>query len=132
MTPKKLALSIALGFTFGMFPLIGVTTFICLFLAVAFKLNIAAIQLINYFVYPLQIMLLLPLMKIGSLIAGTNPIPYTITQLLDMFNNDFFGAMNLVWRAHLMGMLAWLILIVPIGLLIYFILLPVFIKIAKV
>ncbi len=122
MTPNKLALSIALGFAIGLFPIIGVTTIICLVVSLALKLNLAAIQLINYFVYPLQLILLIPMIKLGSWMLGVNPIPFSITQLLDMFNTDFFSALEKLWLAHLIGIFTWAVFVLPISVFGYAIL----------
>lgn len=131
MTPKKLALSLTLGFFLGLFPVIGVTTLLCMAVAFLFKLNMAAIQLANYIVYPLQIIFIIPLMKIGSLIVNINPIPYTIDELLEMMGSNFYGTLEIIWIATLMGVLAWAVLLTPITLLLYFILKSAFIRLAK-
>ncbi|MEQ8243942.1 MAG: DUF2062 domain-containing protein [Fulvivirga sp.] len=131
MTPTRLALSVSLGFVFGLFPVVGITTVLCLLIAVIFKLNVAAIQLINYIVYPLQLLLIIPFINLGSKILNVNPIPYSISELIDMVKNDFLLALKQLWVAHLMGMFAWLIIIVPIGLIIYLSLRIVFKKMAK-
>jgi uncharacterized protein (DUF2062 family) len=131
MTPNRLALSVSLGFVFGLFPVVGITTVFCLLIAVIFKLNVAAMQLINYIVYPLQLLLIIPFINLGSKILNVNPIPYSISELIDMVKNDFLLALKQLWVAHLMGMFAWLIIIVPIGLIIYLSLRIVFKKMAK-
>jgi uncharacterized protein (DUF2062 family) len=64
-SPEKLALSAAVGFTLGCFPVVGVTTTLGVAAAVVFKLNHAAVQVANYAAYPLQIALLYPLFRLG-------------------------------------------------------------------
>ncbi len=130
MTPERLALSVSLGFVFGLIPVVGVTTLICLLIALAFRLNVAAIQLINYLVYPLQLLLIIPLINLGSNILNVNPIPYSISELVDLVKNDFFLALKQLWLAHLMGLFAWLIIVVPIGVIIFISLRVVFRKMA--
>ena len=65
---EKLAFSIALGITLGTFPVLGVTTVLCMLAAFAFRLNLPVIQFANYFVYPLQIVLLVPYYRLGGLV----------------------------------------------------------------
>ncbi|MEQ8925502.1 MAG: DUF2062 domain-containing protein [Fulvivirga sp.] len=130
MTPTKLALSISLGFCFGLFPIVGITTLLCLVAAFIFKLNLAAIQLINYIVYPLQLIILIPLIHLGSNALGVNPIPYSIQEVINLINSDWLQAFKLLWKATLMGMFAWLITIVPISFIGFFILRSVFLKLA--
>ena len=131
MTPNRLALSVSLGFTFGLFPVVGITTVLCLLIALVFKLNVAAMQLINYLVYPLQLLLIIPLINVGSNILNVNPIPYTISELIDLVQSDFLLALKQLWLAHLMGIFAWLIIIAPLGFIIYLSLRIVFKKMAK-
>jgi uncharacterized protein (DUF2062 family) len=47
ISPKKLALTIALGFWLGVTPVLGSTTILCTLAAVALRLNLPAIQLVN-------------------------------------------------------------------------------------
>ena len=131
MTPNRLALSASLGFVFGLFPVVGVTTVLCLLIALIFKLNVAAMQLINYIVYPLQLLLIIPLINLGSRILNVNPIPYSLSELVDLVQNDFLLALKQLWVAHLVGMVAWVIVIVPMGLILYLILRVAFKKMAK-
>lgn len=68
VTPRKLALAVALGFVLGVFPIIGVTTILCGAAAVIFRLNMAVIQLVNYVVYPVQLLFFFPYLKTGAFI----------------------------------------------------------------
>jgi len=52
VTPEKIALSVALGAAIGVFPALGWTTILCAIVALVWKLNLPAIQIINYFMYP--------------------------------------------------------------------------------
>ena len=64
ITPTKLALAVSLGFALGIFPVIGSTIILCTVFGFALRLNIPAIQLINGFVYPLQLILYIPFFHI--------------------------------------------------------------------
>src|SRR3989442_1343732 len=63
VTPEAMALSIALGFALGVVPAPGCATLFCSLAALALRLNLPAIQCVNYLVYPLQITLLAPFLK---------------------------------------------------------------------
>ena len=58
MSPRRLALTLALGFAIGCIPMVGVPTVLCAALAILFGLNQPAIQAANYAAMPLQIDLL--------------------------------------------------------------------------
>lgn len=68
VTPHKLALSIAFGVVIGISPILGITTITCIVFAHIFKLNHIATQTVNYFSYPLQLLLLVPFVKAGEYI----------------------------------------------------------------
>lgn len=47
-TPEKLALTVALGFVLGVFPILGSATLLCGLAAWALRLNQPVIQIVNY------------------------------------------------------------------------------------
>jgi uncharacterized protein (DUF2062 family) len=72
MAPRQLAFTLALGFAIGCIPLLGVTTAICALLAILLRLNMPAIQAANWLAMPLQVILLIPFLRLGEwLIPGT-------------------------------------------------------------
>lgn len=68
LSPRELALTLALGAVLGTLPLLWGTTLLCAGAAVVFRLNQGAIQVVNYLVYPLQVMLLVPYYRLGGLL----------------------------------------------------------------
>lgn len=74
-TPERLAWSIALGLVVGFNPLFGSTTLLCLALAALFRLNLAASQLANHVMYPVQLVLILPFLGWGARAFHTAPVP---------------------------------------------------------
>jgi len=60
ITPRRLALTLALGFVIGCFPVVGAPTALCALLAVSLRLNLPVIQAANYLVMPLQLVLMVP------------------------------------------------------------------------
>jgi uncharacterized protein (DUF2062 family) len=74
-SPRRLAWSIALGLVIGINPLLGSTTFLCLILAFVFRLNLAASQLANHLMYALELVLVIPFLRLGAHVFHTPPIP---------------------------------------------------------
>jgi uncharacterized protein (DUF2062 family) len=125
ITPEKVALSIVFGITLGVFPVIGATTLLCALAAVAFRLNLPAIQLVNYFVYPLQIALLLPFIRFGEVLFRVRePLPFSITQILQMITTDMGNAISTLWTSTMHAIVAWCLVGPPAVLLLYVILAP--------
>lgn len=72
MSPRRLALTLALGFAIGCIPVIGVPTVLCAFLALLLGLNQPAIQAANYAAMPLQLILIVPFMRLGNWLVPTS------------------------------------------------------------
>ena len=69
-SPQTIALLVAVGFALGTFPIFGVPTILCALAAAILRLNSPAIQLINQLSSPFQLVLLIPLTRLGARILG--------------------------------------------------------------
>jgi uncharacterized protein (DUF2062 family) len=119
MSAEKIALCITLGFLIGTFPVLGSTTLLCGLAALAFRLNLPLIQLVNYFVYPLQLILLLPLWHMGQVVLGQKPLDISMAQLAQMIHQNLWLTMEQLWWVTVAGIGAWVLAAVPLGFLIY-------------
>jgi uncharacterized protein (DUF2062 family) len=124
VTPEKMALSLALGVALGVFPVMGTTTALCALAAFAWRLNLPAIQIVNYFVYPLQIALLIPFFRAGERLFGAPHLPLSITQILAMVHASFWGATRFLWTTIWHAAAAWCLIAPPFVALAYVILVP--------
>ncbi|MFQ5605486.1 MAG: DUF2062 domain-containing protein [bacterium] len=113
LTPEKLVLSIAFGIALGLFPVIGSTTILCTAAALILHLNLPAIQLVNYLVYPLQIILLIPFYRAGEWLFQLEPLPLSATAIITMIKEDAWSAINYLWDTTLAAMVVWC-LVAPI------------------
>jgi uncharacterized protein (DUF2062 family) len=66
ISPRRLALTLALGFAIGCIPVVGVPTLTCAALALLLRLNLPAIQAANYVMTPLQLLLIVPFARLGE------------------------------------------------------------------
>lgn len=124
ISPEKMSLSIAFGAVIGILPIPGATTLICSAIAIALRLNLPAIQLFNYLVYPLQILLLIPFASLGGLIFQVDLPPVTVQGLGALFQ-DFWGSIASFLETVLYAVLAWLIVCTPLFVGMYAILVAV-------
>ncbi|HEX6224935.1 MAG TPA: DUF2062 domain-containing protein [Chryseolinea sp.] len=120
LTPHKLSMTCALGVILGIFPLFGTTTILCFIVSIAFRLNVAVIQLVNYLVAPLQLLFIIPFIKIGTILFRLNPFPYDAAQLIDLFKNDFFLLLKEVGLALLLGIGVWASFSIPLFFVLYY------------
>ena len=125
LTPEKLSITIALGITLGVTPVLGSTALLCTLAAIAFRLNLAAIQLVNWLVYPFQLALLIPFYRIGGWIFRTPPSDLSLVHVLALIRTNAFHAIATLWTVTIHAVAAWLLLgSIATGLL-YLLLVPV-------
>lgn len=107
VSPQKLALSVALGVALGVFPVLGTTTALCAIAALVLRLNLPAIQLVNYVVYPAQIALLIPFFRLGERIFRAPRLPLSATQIVAMFRASYVHAFQALWTTTWHAVVAW-------------------------
>jgi uncharacterized protein (DUF2062 family) len=107
VTPEKIALSVALGVMLGVFPVLGSTTALCALAAFAWQLNLPAIQIVNYFVYPLQLVLLIPFFRLGETLFRAPHLPLSVPQIYAMIQANMSNAIRLLWTTTWHAIVVW-------------------------
>jgi uncharacterized protein (DUF2062 family) len=110
----------AMGVVIGIFPVFGTTTILCFAIGIAFRLNIPVIQLVNYLVTPLQLLFIIPFVKVGTILFRLNPFPYTIDQLTQLYRDDFFFLLKETGLAIALGIGVWATFSVPLFFVLYY------------
>lgn len=129
ISPEKIALSIAFGISLGIFPVIGSTVILCTIATFLLRLNIVAIQLVNYLVYPLQLILFIPFIRLGEFILNSEPFPISMEKIFFMLKEDIWLAIQTFWIANLHGIFAWFVVSPILTFLSYKITLPILKKV---
>jgi len=124
VTPEKIALSVALGIVLGVFPALGWTTALCAIAAFTLRLNLPAIQIVNYFVYPLQLALLLPFFRLGEKLFSARHLPISVTQIFDLIHASAWNAIKLLWTTTWHAIVVWGLFAPIVAGLIYLVLTP--------
>jgi uncharacterized protein (DUF2062 family) len=106
-SPRKLAWSLAVGLVIGINPVLGSTTVLCLVVAFVFRLNVAASQLGNHIVYPLQLLLIVPFIRIGNHIFHTAPMPITGKALLEAARISPLALTRQIWLWEWHALVIW-------------------------
>lgn len=112
-TPEKLAQSLAWGALLGVFPILGTTSFLCGVAGVALRLNHIAIQTINWLVYPLQLVLIIPFLRLGNIIFRHEQFTLSLAEITSMFARDFWGTAQNLGGLAARGIIAWAIVAIP-------------------
>ncbi|XP_052202923.1 uncharacterized protein LOC127808429 [Diospyros lotus] len=77
--PKQLAFSAALGITLGVFPICGVTVFLC-GMAIGLlgsRCHAPTAMLANFIATPVELSLVVPFLRLGEVISGGSHFPLT-------------------------------------------------------
>ncbi len=123
ITPEKIALTLALGGVLGVFPIIGATTALCAIVAWRLKLNQPIIQLTNYLLYPVHLLLLLPFYRAGETLFGQPHLPiFSIGELVHRFKASPLAFIADYGMVGLYGVVVWALLAAPAAALLYFLL----------
>jgi uncharacterized protein (DUF2062 family) len=109
LTPAKLSLSIALGIALSCFPVFGTTTILCTIVALAFRLNLPAIQVGNYLALPLQLILFLPFLRLGERLCHAARMPLSPEQLLTLARTSPDKAAHLLLTGQWHSIVGWLV-----------------------
>lgn len=131
MSAERLALTATVGAMIGISPFYGLTTIICIMMAFLFRLNQGAIQIANYMVWPLQIALLIPHIRLGEVLFHVEPIPLKPKEIQILFQEDWILGISKFGKSILIGSGFWLLYAIPLGILLYKILVPIFKGVAK-
>jgi uncharacterized protein (DUF2062 family) len=119
MSLRKIALCISLGFVLGIFPVLGATTLLCTVAALMLRLNLPAIQVVNYMVYPLQLGMLAPFYGVGNWLFKQQGVPLINADLIGLLQNDFWGSMANLWDLTLYAVLTWMAISPLLVLMLY-------------
>lgn len=126
ITPQQIALTLALGGVLGIFPILGATTLLCAAIGVWLRLNQPIIQLVNYLVYPAQVLLLIPFYRAGERLFGAEPVPIVnVPDLIARFGAGPWQFLLDYGLVGLYGIVVWCLVAPVLVALIYALLRPI-------
>jgi len=121
LTPEALALSFAFGISGGLFPVPGITSLACFVFIYFFSLNLAATQIVNFLMTPIDVACVIPFIKIGNWIFGVDE---DVSTIFAMFDESIVKALGVAGTSILRGIVAWLIVMPFITIAAYYLLVP--------
>jgi uncharacterized protein (DUF2062 family) len=114
-----IALSVALGLVFGIFPMYGFPTLLCAAAALVLRLNFPAVQLVNYLTSPLQLVLLAPFNRLGARLFPA-PGAAVVSGLPVIIHADIWRLVSSLSTAAMHAIVGWFCISAPLGILVYF------------
>lgn len=108
LAPKKIALTVGIGMVFGTIPFC-ISTILCTLFAIILKLNQPIMQLINFILFPLQIILFIPYLKLGEFLFGEKTIPLSYFEIEEIFKLSFKLFILKLGKAIIFALIGWAI-----------------------
>jgi len=131
ISPRRLAFTLALGFAIGCIPLLGVTTAICALLAMVLGLNMPAIQAANWLAMPLQVVLLIPFLKLGQWLFPAGSMTLTRDEIMARIQSAPWQTVEQMGGLFSHALVAWVITAAPLMLVMTAVLTPLMHWVAK-
>ena len=128
LTPEKIAFSIAVGIISGIFPVFGATTILSLLLTLIFRQNLIVVQSVQWLMGFLQIFLIIPFIQFGAFLLNRQILHINIQQIRLAFQPGIVAGLKTIGVLHLYGILTWIIIAIPVGLVSYLVFLTIFKK----
>jgi len=131
LSPEQLALTFAVGAVVGLIPFLGAITTVATLVALRLRLNVAAMPVVSHMMTPLQLVLIVPLLRWGArLLGGAEKNELTVDGIRTLFANDWRAALQLLWRAELGALAIWLLAGMPLIAVLFYSLRPMFRRMA--
>ncbi|MDB6126943.1 MAG: hypothetical protein JWM35_839 [Verrucomicrobia bacterium] len=125
ITPEKIALTLAVGSAFALFPVLGTTTLLCFIVAVALRLNQPLVQLINQALWPLHIPAIFGCVRLGEAMFGAPRVRFSIRHMNELLWHDPSAFMHQFGLTVLYALVAWAVLTPFYITAVYYIALPI-------
>lgn len=109
LSAETIALTIAVGVCIAIIPIIGVTTALSFLAAWALRLNQPIIQAINWTSYPLQLLLIVPFIRLGEKIFRAPRMRFSLEQLVAMARADPLATVRTLGATFGHAAVAWLL-----------------------
>lgn len=110
MTPRALALCVAIAIVVGNIPVLGVSTLLCTLIALVFRLNLPAILLVQAAMAPTQLLLIIPLVRLGEWLLRVPPQIVSVKEAFALMSHGIWAAMLVLRQALFHATLAWILL----------------------
>jgi len=131
LSPEKIALTVAVGLTIAVNPIVGTTTILCFAAAWALRLNQPIIQAINWSSYALQLLLIFPFIRLGEKIFGAAPERRSLQELVALAKADTLETIRTLGATIGHAAVAWVLVAPLLTGAIYFGTRPIFRALAR-
>lgn len=121
LSPKELSQSLIVSGLISTIPILGVSTFMITSVSLKRKLNLPVMISLSYLMWPIQILLIIPFIRIGEFIFSVPRNHHTAEEIISSFQNSFFQTVSQLSFELLCGLGGWFLTAVPLAVGIYWV-----------
>ena len=132
ITPEKIALTVAVGSAFALFPILGTTTLLCFVIGFVLKLNQPIIQLINQALWPVHVPAIFLCVRIGERIFGVHHVRFSIRFMNELLWNDPKQFLHTFGSTALYAVVGWLVVAPVYVAIVYYVALPIMREVTRI
>ena len=121
LTPRQLIQSVVVSGLISIIPILGVSTFMITTVSIKLKLNFPVMISLSYLMWPIQISLIIPFIRVGEFIFSVPRNHHTVEEIINSFQNSFFQTLSQLSFELLCGLGGWVLTAVPISVVIYWV-----------
>jgi uncharacterized protein (DUF2062 family) len=119
LTPKQLTQSIIVSGLISTIPILGVSTFMITTVSLKQKLNLPIMIALSYLLWPVQILMIIPFIRVGEFIFSVPRNHHTVEEIISSFQSSFFQTLSHLSFELLCGLGGWLLTAVPLAVGVY-------------
>jgi uncharacterized protein (DUF2062 family) len=108
-TPEAVSAAVTVSLAIAINPFIGTTTLGCLVAGRVFRLNHVVMQVVNHAAFPLQILLIVPFVRLGETLSGARHFALTPEAIIGEFNRSIPDFLEKFWLTGLHGLIGWVV-----------------------
>ncbi len=109
VSSRRLGWSLAIALVIGINPLLGVTTITMILIASIFRLNHVATQIGIHLVSPLQWLLFIPFIRIGTFLFQSDSLPLSKSEILHLSHRHPFRLVRILWEWEWHALIVWVV-----------------------
>ncbi|MBX3017578.1 MAG: DUF2062 domain-containing protein [Bdellovibrionaceae bacterium] len=130
-SPEGLARACAVSALVSVFPLLGTTAVLCLLAGILIRGNQPVMHIVNYLLYPAQILLLPVYLYLGEWLVGAPHVTIHPVVIFQKMTTDFGAFLAEYGWAGLYAIMAWALITPPCAWILYHALRPVFRRVLR-
>jgi hypothetical protein len=121
LSVKKIAESLIFSGLLTVIPVFGISTLLITVVSVKRKLNLPIMVAFSYVMWPLQILLLVPFIKLGEFLFSIPSTNHSIDKIIAFYNEGFVILISQLFIDLLCALAAWFLIAVPFSFGLYWI-----------